>query len=1477
MFAIGDKTSSIKEVPLLSTVASSYWPWREAIEVVLQGHGAWNAVLGLDREPGRSTYSIATPDGTESIQQPTRNVRAGSSMPNDDEREDGTAMTSELRKEWKQWQHREDKAQTIIKGSVTRGLAMDIKRLLTAQAMWEWCANLHINDLLEHQSAIRRRLIALDLRDDATSEEMAEHVENFLTTIADAELVGITFTMVERSAQFMSTILSPSFRMISSEINVLPSHAREWPIVLAKFNAETARRAFKPVPRQGVAMTATTKPLAARMSARPPLAQRITREATKAKSVSDVQCYNCDKMGHYARDCRSPRREEDASSERGRGGRGGRGTHRRPDPRITRPKAMISEAVDETPWIGVVADMDQILHVSATTDSTWIVDSGATHHITPDRNILRKIRTLPTPQVFGLADQSSMESVEVGEVDIRLPSGQRMILTDVYYVPKSRVKLVSLSRLLKAGWEASLTSTGGRLAKRHEKLTLEKRSSLWTVVLGMIPPSPPMIATVASVTPLESEHRRLGHIGVDRLMELAREGKLQGSYDDYKHDTFNSLNCESCLKAKIARLPKNDDSPLFEGRDGVAIDVDITGPFDKSIDGFENIFVGIERSSDITVVVPIVQKSDAFNCIIDMIAKVEKQLGTRVRVVRSDGGGEFGSTKANTYYRMHGIQHYVTTRYTPELNGACERKIRTIKGMVGVMLADSQLPSNYWSYAARYAAVVLMKTTRRNPTAWTRLTGRAEGLDSLRAFGERCVVQVPREIRQKADFTVVKGETGIILGQNENVSGWIIRIDRDGSVVNSRDMRPLPETPRREADIAPPPTVETRPRIPVGTRPRIRIDIEDEDPMTDDEPAGPEEGNVAEQGPADLNEAEPTEADQPEPRGDAPKRVAAKDRWAYVPIDVPTPEPTYEGPTSRSGRPLRPSKRLSMLASEKADVLGAETTSARDPKSVREAFTSSDSEKWHAAMESEIANIEAKGTWRETQLPAGRKAVGCKWVFKVKEDADGQVVKYKARLVAQGFSQTPGVDYEETFAPVGRMTSLRVLLAISVANDLEIRQADVEGAYLNGKLEEELYMRYPEGMTPKKGCNCLRLIGSLYGLKQSGRTWWLELGSKLKTIGFKRLESDWGLYIRPGDSQRRSPIYLLVYVDDLVIASKNNTDIDWVLSELRKHWVLTDLGEVSSILGMKVTRDRRSRRAWLTQMSYIDKLVDRFPEAPQRVRSIPIDGRKGQPEETNPTPLSPYQELIGCLQWIATCTRPDISFAASYLARYLGEPTDHQWQVAMGVVAYLRGTKEIGLTFGSGGTAGYKPLEGWVDSDHGGCLDTRRSTTGWVFEFCGSVISWSSKRQATVSTSTTESEYIAVSESAKEAVWLRGMLGELGYRQGRTQLNGDNQGSIALANKPAIHSRTKHIDIRYHLIRELIENKTISLGYVESANQKADVLTKPLAKPRHVANVRDLRLEQPKRSNYRNSDVAPVHFRQLLATESRPHDNDNDA
>ncbi|EIW72190.1 hypothetical protein TREMEDRAFT_26944, partial [Tremella mesenterica DSM 1558] len=500
--------------------------------------------------------------------------------------------------------------------------------------------------------------------------------------------------------------------------------------------------------------------------------------------------------------------------------------------------------------------------------------------------------------------------------------------------------------------------------------------------------------------------------------------------------------------------------------------------------------------------------------------------------------------------------------------------------------------------------------------------------------------------------------------------------------------------------------------------------------------------------------------------------------------------------------------------------------SATVPQTAREALHGHDASRWAEAMEKELSNIESKKTWEETVLPVGRRAIDSRWVFAIKHDADGNVIKYKARLVAKGFSQQPGIDFEETYAPVSRMVSLRLLLTIAAAYDLELHQADVEGAYLNGKLQEEIYMRYPEAMVRKPGCDVLRLKGSLYGLKQSARVWWIELGNALSKNGFVRLESDWGMYYKPSDGQQ-GPIIVLAYVDDLVIAARNKTTITKLMSYLKSKWTMTEVGEMSQILGLKVVRDRTRKIIHLSQPAYIESVAKRFTAAP-RSYTTPLPTR---PEtvlvNSNVLDTSTgYLQVIGCLMWMAGATRPDICYAVRYLARSSAQPTQAHYDLALRVISYATHSKDLGLVLG-GAIHG---LEGWVDADYAGCTETRRSTTGYLFKFCHSTIQWQSRRQATVAQSTLDAEYTATAEAAREATWLRTLLSELGMRQGCTILHCDNQGAILLASNPGTHARSKHIDVKHHYIRNKVHDGELKLEYVQSELQNADFLTKILSR-----------------------------------------------
>ena len=520
-----------------------------------------------------------------------------------------------------------------------------------------------------------------------------------------------------------------------------------------------------------------------------------------------------------------------------------------------------------------------------------------------------------------------------------------------------------------------------------------------------------------------------------------------------------------------------------------------------------------------------------------------------------------------------------------------------------------------------------------------------------------------------------------------------------------------------------------------------------------------------------------------------------------------------------------------------------------EPRTYAEAMASPEREQWERAMREELTSIVESHTWTLVRLPDGRKALACKWVFKLKFKADGSIDRFKARLVAKGYTQKEGLDYTETFAPVARMPSLRALLVIAAAQDLEIHQMDVRTAFLNGELEEDIYMEQPEGfVAPGSEAQLVyKLHRSLYGLKQAGRAWYKKIDSALSELGLKRTHSDNCVYVL---HEASTIVYILLYVDDLLLISNDIGRLKSIKAELSKRFDMKDLGEAQFMLGIQIHRDRPNRRISLSQSEYVRTILSRFNMGESKPASTPIPvGIKLLRDEPS-TPSTdarqddmnevPYAQAVGALMYAAMGTRPDITFSTTTLSQFLQKRTRQHWVALKRVLRYLKGTQQAHLVYQPTPGSEGQPLavQGYCDSDWGNDASDRRSITGWVFLLHGSAVSWQSRKQHTTALSSVEAEYMAAAAAAKEAVWWRRFLTELGLPPpGPTILYSDSQGSIALAKNPDHHDRTKHIDMRYHFIREQVAFQAIRTEFIGTERMLADVLTKPLGRDRHEALV----------------------------------------
>ena len=777
-------------------------------------------------------------------------------------------------------------------------------------------------------------------------------------------------------------------------------------------------------------------------------------------------------------------------------------------------------------------------------------------------------------------------------------------------------------------------------------------------------------------------------------------------------------------------------------------------------------------------------------------ALVENHTGRKIKSMRTDRGGEYLGEDFKTFLAEHGIKAQRTAPYTPQQNGVAERANRTIMESARAMLHAKSLPPSLWAEAV--ATAVNLKNispTKALPTmtpseAWH---GRLPNGTFLKVFGCKAYAHIPSANRSKLQ---PKSKECIFTGYDMDSKAYRLYDPRTMSIIISRDVV-FDESSHMERN----PASKDQEPFPVmvpaicDSSTSVQAPLQDEDvPAVGDEEQPQEE----------VPEVDDPEGQKPQEESPPPLRRSTRER-----------------------RP--PQKYWIANPAERACV-----ASFVEPTTYKEAVTGPDAKQWEQAMTNEYNSIMENGTWELVQLPAGRKAVGCKWVYKLKRDAAGNIKTWKARLVARGFSQVEGLDFTETFAPVAKFTSIRILLSLAAAHDWECHHMDVKTAFLNGELEEEIYMEQPKGfIKPGEEHLVCKLKKSLYGLKQSPRAWNKKLHEQLNKAGFTRCEADHSVYYSLKDDGAH--VFLLVYVDDLIILANLLSALQSCKDSLNKSFKMTDLGEASHFLGMEISRDRAARTLSIHQGSYIKTVLDRFGMADCAPLSIPLAvGTKFPPlAEKESSFMLQYQKLVGSLMYLMVATRPDLAFAVGAVSQFMSSPGEEHLAAVKRIMRYIKETQEYKLTLGAG-VKGKVKLVGYSDADWGANDINRRSISGYTFLLGAGAVSWCSKKQASVALSSTESEYMALTQAAKEAIWIKRLLTEIGYMESDDLvIHVDNQGCMALAHNPEFHARTKHIDIQYHFIREKVDEGVIQLQYCPTKEMVADVLTKPVPAEKH--------------------------------------------
>ncbi|CAL9017922.1 unnamed protein product, partial [Prunus brigantina] len=725
-----------------------------------------------------------------------------------------------------------------------------------------------------------------------------------------------------------------------------------------------------------------------------------------------------------------------------------------------------------------------------------------------------------------------------------------------------------------------------------------------------------------------------------------------------------------------------------------------------------------------------------------------------------------------------GMERQLTIAHSPQQNGVAERRNRTICEMARSMMTEKGMPVIFWAEAVSTAVYLQNRcftTSVSSKTPFEAFTGRKPGIKHLKVFGCICYTHVPSSLRKKFDD---KSRKGVFMGYGSCEKGYRVYDLQSKKIVLSRSV------------------------------------IFNEDKAWNWKSDQEESAQI----PFNLGGNE-TEAEFGEEQTEATQFDNGGSSHSNTIVDVS--DGNNSGNNSQASTPSSTPVKLRTLE----DIYARCHMCIIEPENYQEAATDI---AWQEAMNAELEMIEKNNTWELVERPANKPVIGVKWVFKTKLNLDGTVQKHKARLVAKGYAQKPGIDYNETFAPVARLDTIRTLIALAAQKGWKLFQLDVKSAFLNGVLDEEVYVEQPEGFEVKNaGHKVYKLRKALYGLKQAPRAWYSEIDAYLSMCKFKRSTSEATLYTR-SDSEG-DLIIVSIYVDDIVYTGSSERMLNEFKREMMQRYEMSDLGLLHHFLGMGILQTDQG--VFIHQSKYAKSLLMKFGLEDCKPVSIPLPTgeRLKKVDGSDLADEGLYRKIVGSLLYL-TATRPDLMYAASLLSRFMTSPTKKHMGVARRVLRYVQGTLSYGIEYVRNQSA---TLVGFCDADWAGSEDDSRSTSGYAFSFGSGAFSWASVKQNTVALSTAEAEYVSASEATAQTIWLRFVLDDFGEMQSEaTPLFYDNMSAISMAKNPVFHQRTRHINRRYHFIREALQEGVINMQFCRSEEQLADIFTKALPKDR---------------------------------------------
>lgn len=1197
-----------------------------------------------------------------------------------------------------------------------------------------------------------------------SKEEFTEHINKFTEIIQRIDLTPKAFDEDTKIA-FLLSSLGPRFGAFVS----LMEHRQglTFKDLIGYLKEECRDRGESPV-----------------RNARSKDSSYASRQCTKSKEMpKKVICFNCNKEGHIAKNCRAPKAKK---------------------PHPFQPKGE-KKGKCECTWL--LQERNLAVQNRENKRNKWILDSGASSHFSYKKDYFNEINEINDEEgsEIEIADGNIVKAKGAGSMSLKCSINNECIentISRVLYVPELSCNLISVSTLDKKGFQVTF-GNGECKVTRNGKVFAQAKliNGVYELDLSENQSAKVAHSSQKDEADLDLWHRRLGHKDASLILDLQKRNLVRGL--QVKQSNKAPAKCISCITEKAVK-------PSFprcaEQRSNKVLDIvhtDICGPMNvPSLGKNRYILIFLDDFSRFCVVYFLKEKSETVDKLQEYIAMVKNKFQRAPAVLMSDNGGEYCSNEVQTLLAREGIAHVTTIPYTPQQNAIAERKFRSIMDMTRCMLKDARLPHKLWAEGV-YTSVYLqnrLPTKGAERTPFELWHGKAPNLSHIRVFGSPCYFHVPKEHRHKLDS---RAKAGILVGYASGGKGYRImdlqtgktnayhavyfdeygKVDTKNTVVDSSD-----ESERTQEFVY----------FPFETPQSNYLPSSVTAPPTGDAPEDAEDQNPG----GTRDEDEDSDGDMPALEEDEEADAVAE------------PEVRRSSRTNRGVPPVR----LSYLAG---------SAFPQEPSTWEEIqeMPAAEASLWRKAAQEEMDALHQNKTWTLTELPPGKKAIGSKWVFKVKKGSEGEVQRYKARLVAQGFSQRFGEDYDEVFAPTVRYSSVRMLLSIAASKKMRVKHIDIATAFLHGQISEEIYMKQPKGFVkPHEAHLVCKLQKGLYGLKQAARAWNQKLHKMLTQLGYKQGDADKCLYSKSNNGQFS---YILAFVDDLIIATASEKDYTQIVKHLSKEVEVKELGDVQYYLGIQVEREEDGSFL-LSQRQKIHELVEHMQMQDAHPVATPMatDFLKNQQDSKQLPDNNDYRSAIGKLLYLVTTCRPDLANAVGILSRKVNSPTEHDWAGVKRVVRYLKGTMNCKLRL----PAVKDPkLVGYTDADWAGDNADYKSTSGHVFMFGDGPVAWGSYKQSCVALSSTESEYVAATEACREIAWLDQLIKDFGLvRKGPVSLLEDNQSCLKLTQSEKFLARTKHIGVKYHYIRQMIQDGLVELSYCSTQEMTADILTKPL-------------------------------------------------